>query len=339
MRCLNRPAKPSTRRRSRLVVIVVLGACLAIVGAVGTAWGAFADQGQSSGNQFQAAPDFVAPSVTGSVIQKTEGGVAGYIRKAGTYRVYSSVTDSGNPASGVATVAGNLTSITSGQNAASLASGSFTVDGQTYDRQSASLTAGASLAAGTQTYSLSSTDTAGNARTQTGFSVIVDNTAPAGSAVNTANHTGGIAGRPEAGDSITFSYSEAIDPNSVLSNWSGSTTAVVVRISNNVAGSSGHDTVTVYNATNANLLPLGTVDLGGNDYVSQNLTFGATGTASTMSQSGNTTAVTLGTASATGTTAAKHAIVWSPATGATDRAGNPAVTTAVSESGVSDRDF
>ena len=57
-------------------------------------------------------------------------------------------------------------------------------------------------------------DNAANTGTQSGFPVTVDNTAPAGSDVQTANG-GSTPGRPEQGDIVTFTFTEQIDPASV----------------------------------------------------------------------------------------------------------------------------
>ena len=70
------------------------------------------------------------------------------------------------------------------------------------------------------------------------------------------------------------------------------------------------------------------------------MTFGATGTPSTMTMSGNSVTITLGTASSTtaATTAAAAAnMIWTPAGGA-DLAGNTSATTAYTETDL-DSDF
>ena len=63
------------------------------------------------------------------------------------------------------------------------------------------------------------TDKAGNVRT----SAVVDDrpggTRPAGADVQGAN--GGVAGTLDAGDTFTFTYSEAIAPGSIASGWNG----------------------------------------------------------------------------------------------------------------------
>lgn len=316
------------------IVALVLGSAAMARQSV---WGNFTATAASAGNSITAAADFRAPTVSASVLGKTGGGTIGQIKKGGTYYVYANVSDSGNPASGVSTVTANVSTITSGQTAVALSAGSFSAGGVSYGYRSASLTAGSSLAAGSYSYSLTATDVAGNSKTQSGYSVVVDNTAPAGSAIATANG-GSTSGLAQAGDSISFTYSKAIDPNSILSGWSGSSTSVVLRL-NNGAGSN-NDTVTVYNAANSTQLPLGSVNLGRTDYTSANITFGATGTASSMAMSGNTITITLGTQSAAATTAAgTGTLTWTPSASATDPAGNASATTAVTESGAADKDF
>lgn len=288
----------------------------------------------SINNKITAATDFIAPTITETVIAKTTGGIAGTIRKGGTYYVYANGADTGNPASGVSTIKANVSSITSGQTAATLSAGTFTVEGQSFTRRSASLTAGSTLAAGSASYALTVTDANANARTESGFTVDVDNTAPAGTDVQTTNG-GAIAGRADADDKITYTFSKELDPNSVLAGWTGASTSVVVRLNQ-----ATKDTITVYNATNATLLPLGTISLNATDYTTASITFGATGTASTMTMSGNQIFVVLGTQSAAATTAAATGtMIWTPAAGATDASGNPTSTTAVNESGTADKEF
>jgi hypothetical protein len=316
------------------IVAVLLGTATLARQSV---WGNFTASTPNAGNSITAAADFRAPTASASAIGKTAGGVVGQIKKGGTYYVYANVSDSGNPASGVSAVSANVNSITSGTTAAALSAGSFSAGGVSYGYRSAALTAGTGLAAGSYSYSLTLTDTAGNSTTQTGFSVTVDNTVPAGTNVQTVNG-GTTNGLAEAGDKITFSFSKPIDPNSILSGWSSGSTNVVVRLNNGTG--SNNDTVTVFNATNATQLPLGSVNLGRADYTSSNLTFGATGTASSMTMSGSTITVTLGTQSAAAITAgATGTMTWTPSASATDAAGNATSTTAVTESGAADREF
>jgi hypothetical protein len=321
------------------VTAAVLGfsLLLGLLVLAGSAWAAFTAKGSSAGNSVTSAPDWDPPTASSSVIGKTQGGIPGFIHQGGTYNVYSNVTDSGKPASGVASVTANLATITTGQSAAPLALGSFPIGSETDNYRTANLTANATLTAGTYAYSLTSTDKAGYPRTQSGYTVTVDNTVPSASDIQTTNKSGNTAGRPEIGDAVIFTFSEQIDPNSILAGWSGASTNVVARINNNTPT---NDQLAIYNATNATQLPLGTVNLGRTDYVTANTTFGATGTASTMTQSGAVITIVLGTASSVSTTAASTgAMIWTPSTTATDRAGNAESATAKTETGTADKDF
>jgi len=300
-------------------------------------WGNFTSKAPNAGNSITAATDFRAPSASAATIGKTAGGIAGQIKKGATYYVYANASDTGNPASGVATITANVSSLTTGSTAVALSAGSFNANGVSYGYRSAALTASTSLAAGTYSYSLTLTDVAGNSKTQSGFTVTVDNTGPTGTDVQTPS-VGTTSGLAQAGDTVAFTFSKAIDPNSILAGWSGASTSVVLRLNN--GSGSANDTVTVYNATNATQLPLGSVNLGRTDYTSASITFGATGTASSMAMSGNTITITLGTQSAAATTAAATGtMTWTPSASATDPAGNAASTTAVTESGAADKDF
>jgi hypothetical protein len=329
-------AGPQIRtRRPRLLTLAALAALLTLAATAGGVWAAYAGSAGSSGNELVAAPDWVAPTASATVIGKSQGGVPGYIHQGGGYNVYAQVADAGAPASGIASVTGALTAITTGQTAAGLSAGSFPIGGTTYNYRSAGLTANAVLGAGTVNYALTSKDTIGNSRTQSAFPVIVDNTAPTASEIQTANKSGNTVGRPEIGDSIVYTFSEPIDANSILAGWTGTATNVVARIAN-----ATNDTVTVFDATNTTQLPLGSVNLGRNDYVTANATFGAGGTASTMVQSANTITVTLGTASSGPSTASSTGtMIWTPSASAYDRAGNAETTTTRTETGSSDKEF
>ncbi|HKO39305.1 MAG TPA: hypothetical protein VJU14_13150 [Solirubrobacterales bacterium] len=324
-----------SRNRRRRFALALFASLLGLAVTAAAVWALYGDDAASNGNELVAAADWVAPSAFASVIGKSQGGVPGYIRQGGTYMVYANVADSGGPASGVSSVTANASTVTTGQSAAALSAGSFSIGGLSYSHRSGTLTANGTLAAGTYNYSLASKDLAGNSRTQSGYTVIVDNTAPTAADVQTTNKASGTVGKAELGDSVTFTFSEPIDPHSILANWTGTATSVVVRISN-VTG----DPLTVYNAANTTQLPLGSVAMGRNDYVSANATFGASGTASTMVSSGNAITITLGTASAGPTTAGSTGtMTWTPSASAYDRAGNAETITARNETGAADREF
>jgi hypothetical protein len=336
------------RRMATAVTVLVAVAVLALV-AIPAAIAAFSARTQSEGNIVTAAPDFVAPVITATVVAKGQGGVVGFVRKGGTYFAYANVSaDTGNPASGIATVKANLAELTSGQTEAALTSGTYTAGGATYNYRSAELTATATVE-GSKAYSVTATDKAGNARTLDGTAT-VDNVVPIASDVQSANG-GTTVGRPEEKDSVTYTFSEPIDPQSILAGWNGTSTNVVVRIVDNglLGLPTGNDELFVYNAANTAQLPFGTVNLGGGEYVAGLLggaiNFGASGTKSTMVMSGNTVKITFGTQGAEGvlvgpsTTSAATTMVWSPVATPYDRAGNVMSTATATQSGGARKNF
>ncbi len=279
------------------------------------------------------AVDATAPTSSAAVLQKTTGGATGAIRQGGTYRVYATVTDTGDPATGVASVTANVSALTTGSTAVALTAGSFTVGGVVYGYQSAQLTATNPQAAGTKTWTVTATDGAGNAATSSAFPVTVDNTKPAGADVQALNG-GAIPGRAETGDLVQLTYTEAIDPHSVLAGWTGAATTVTVRLTNN-GGASG-DRIQIWNAANSAQLPLGTVSLTNTGYVTTSRNF----TGSTMQLVGSVVVVTLGTPSgATLTVATPTNATWAPSATVFDPAGNTATTTSVTETGAADVQF
>jgi hypothetical protein len=325
-------------RRLRLPLVWACG--VAVGSLVAPTFAAFSGTTQNDGSSVAAHPDWVAPSATASVIRKSAGGLPGFIKQGGTYYVYASVSDSGNPASGVSTVTANVSSITSGQTATALSIGSWTVDNVSYNYRSAQLTANAVLVGGSKTYALTMTDAGGNSQTQSGFSVVVDNIVPAGTDIQTENVSGGTQGRPELGDTVMYTFTERIEPDSLLGGWNGGSTNVVLRFLNGGGGgAAANDLVQIWNAANTSQLPLGEIQTRGN-YVSDDVTFGASGTPSTMVQIGSVVTITLGTASSTSVlTNGTDTQLWTPSSVATDLAGNNCDVSVVTELGVADPDF
>ena len=289
----------------------------------------------SAGDQASKAITVNTPTITTSVLAKSAGGVTGSIGRSKNYYVYGNVTGSGNPPAGLASLTANVSNFTPGQTAAPMTFGSYTVGGTSYNYRTAQLTSGSSITAGSKTYSLTATDNGGSTQTKS-FSATVDITAPSGSNVQTTNVSGGTNGKAEAGDTIVLTYSEQIDPESVLAGWSGASMPVVVRLNDGLT-----DTVQIFNAANSAQLPLGSIDMGRTDYTTLNATFGASGTPSTMVQSGATITITLGTQAGGLTTTAlgTGTMTWTPSATATDPAGNAASTTARAEGGAADKDF
>lgn len=188
-------------------------------------------------------------------------------------------------------------------------------------------------AEGTYTLVVRATDAAGNAGTSS-RDFVIDRTKPTGAGLTTTNAS--VLRKLELNDTYTLGYSEVMDPNSIIAGWNGVTTQnVVVRATKK----SSKYTLTVYNAGNTALLPLGSVNLGRTDYFGSSMTFGASGTASKLTMSGSDVKVTLGTPSgATSTAAAAGNMTWTPAAGATDLAGNACATTVYTEND-NDSDF
>lgn len=343
------------RRRVTLSPVrwtVAGAATIALAAGLPAALAAFGDVDPQAQSAFTSAPDWVAPAASTTVIAKATGYLTGSVRQGGTYYVYANVADTGNPSSGISTVTADVSAITAGTTATALAAGSFSVGGVAYNRRSTPLTASNPLGAGATSYSVTATDVAGNSGTQTGFPGTVDNTAPGASDVQTANG-GSTVGRAQPGDTITYTFSEAVDPESVLSGWTGASTSVVVHLIdggcllNLLVKICSADSFTVYDAANSALLPLGTVDLNRDDYhgggligSAPDLTFGAGGTASTMVRSGSTIVITLGTASDTADTAGGNGTMsWAPSGTPYDAAGNTSSTSAAGESGSGDKEF
>jgi hypothetical protein len=332
------------RRRRTITAAVIAFAVTA--GGVGVTHAAFSSTTSNPTNGVTARPDWLGPTVGVTTIAKTTGYIAGYVKRSGTYRLYADVNEpASNPAAGVASVVANPSAFTAAQTSVALTStgGPWSVEGVSYNYRSGSLTADAGLAAGAKTWSLVATDAASpsaNSTTASSLTGTVDITVPTATSIAAANKAGGTQSKPEIGDTLTFTYSEQIDPESVLTGWTGTSTNVTVQILD--GGGGANDILTVWNSANSSLLPLGSINLGRKDYFSGNTTFGApaAATRSTMTQSGSTITITLGTlgAATAATGAASANMVWTPTATPYDRAGLALSTTPFTESD-NDRDF
>jgi hypothetical protein len=278
-----------------------------------------------------ATKDTAVPVVSALAVGPTGNASTGAIRQGGSYYVYANATDAA-PGSAV-TLTADAGTLTTGQTAVPLTAtgGPFTAGGVTYTYRSAARTANGTLAAGAKTVTVTATDTAGNSATGNG-SVTVDNTAPTPTAVLLANHTGGVAGKAELTDTITFTYSEQLDPGKLAAGWSyGSTpdlTTATVTFNDSPTGNGtnrDNDSLTV---TAPGSISLGTVanlegglvpTAGGSYTFTATLHHAVTGGQTVLTitltslNSGGTTVGTAGTNTAT----------WTPATGPTDLATNP----------------
>ncbi len=338
--------RTSSLGRLAAFLLVLLG--LTTLADTGTE-AAYVASTDNSGSTLSAYPDWRAPVIARAAVVKAEGGIPGYVRPSGTYTVIASVADdsSSNPPAGLGTVTGNVSAITAGSTAVAMPASASTFMGLTYTHRSAALTVPAGRAATTYSAnSIAANDLAvpSNAATPFTFSIVVDNTAPVRTSATIAN--GNIAGRIDAGDTITYLWNDVIDPQSVIAGWTGTSTPVTVQVQN--AGGQNGDTVTIRSADNTTQLNLGTIRMKIADYVNANTIFGGPTNPqrSTMVWNSTTGAITVtfgppdaaGTVITTGTQTSNHE--WTPATGPYDRAGNPSTNvTVVTEGTPLDRDF
>ncbi len=314
-------------RRPWFVVPVSVGLVLGLGRGALAAFSATTTDGV---NQFVAATDWEPPHVTRTIVAKTPGYLGGKIRQGGQFFVYAQIDDGGNPPAGVRTVTADVSAFSTGGTAVAMTAGAFSVEGVPYNYRSAMRTATNPMPNGMRGYAITMADVAINSQTQTGFTVIVDNSVPAPVNMTSANRAGGTVGRAEQGDSITYTWSAPIDPESLLSGWDGgSPTTVTVRIKN--MGPS--DRLTVEG-------PAGTLNFGV-VALQQNYSQGTrefTGSAITMI--GNTVTIVLGIPSgAVNTVTAATPTTWQGDSGVYDASGNPCSTATITGSGSPRIDF
>jgi hypothetical protein len=153
--------------------------------------------------------------------------------------------------------------------------------------------------------------------------IVIDTTAPTAASFSTTNATGHTVGKIESGDSVTFVYSEAIRPQTLLSGWDGSTTATITVRGNDTTT----DTLTFFDSANAAQLPIKTLDLKFNGFFTDNVTYSS----STIQMlDGKTIKVTMGTLTTAdqvrlgtqNSSGDKSKPVWTPNSAVTDPAGN-----------------
>jgi hypothetical protein len=174
------------------------------------------------------------------------------------------------------------------------------------------------------------TDNAGNiTNSSTVSNRVVDNTAPTATDLQTGA-SGTTAGLPQQGDTLVFSFSEQIAPGTIVGGWNGTGTQTVTVTM---------DTDNHLSITGATLIN-GFVTLGGSGYVQSGKTVVFSN--STISQSGTTVTLTLGTPDKPQflNTGSAGNSSWPVAAGLTDLAGNTLVTPVTkTESGGSDAEF
>ena len=200
-----------------------------------------------------------------------------------------------------------------------MTAGAYSAGGVLYNYRSAVRNAINNMAEGTRTYAFTMSDIAVpvHTQTQTGFPVVIDNTAPRPVNWTATNRAGGIVGRAEPGDIVTYTWTEPIDPSSLIPGWNGgSPVTVAARISFN---GGGNGRFRIRNAAGTATLPFGTVFLGQN-YVTASANF----MNSSITMLGNTATVVLGTpaAATTVTVTTPSTARWTSNAGAYDAAAN-----------------
>jgi hypothetical protein len=272
----------------------------------------------AAGNTLASTP------VTSRVVDNTAPAVS--IASPGTFRTSTTVTATATDAVGVANVV--LEYSVSGANSwTSICTDNATPFSCPWNA--------AALSDGAYDVRAIATDTAGNQATSALGSAYVNNTGPTGTDIQGGN--GGSNDEIDPGDSLVFTYSEAITQTSILAGWAGASANVRVRVTN----SGVNDTISFYDAANTTalgLLATGTTIFTGQDLVNTDVLF-----AGTITRSGAVITVTVG-AQLSGTTntkvKTKTFMTWQSNAQATSLAtGKPTLPTTVTESGTSDMDF
>ena len=296
-----------------------LAALACALAAIACVEGSTATFTASAGNaaSFATATDWVAPVVT---LVSPAGGA---------------LTNDGTPdLSGAAgNTSGDSSTVTVRIYAGSSATGS-PVQTLTPTRSGTSwATTAATLTSGTYTARATQSDAGGNTGSSAPHTFTVDTIEPTATDIAAANG-GANAGKAEAGDVVIYTFSEPIDPATVLAGWNGTSTAVQVKIT---AAVLAPDPFTVLDSGGGTGVHLGTVQTNG-DYVTTTATFDA---AMVRSADQASVVVTLG-AKQSGLMALSAAgaqnMTWTVDGAVRDLAGNAVTTVSVAES-ASDVDF
>lgn len=199
--------------RRRVVVLILAGVMLAALTASSGISGAFSVAADNSGNRLTVKADLAPPTIHQAVVQKQQGGVPGYLGKDVGFRALADITDSGNPASGVALA------LASGQTWSNkaLTESQRTAAGYEYN-YATSLLGGIDIPAGAKSFAVAALDHAGNSSDIYNGAYTFDPDAPEPTEIEVEG-SGDIPGAPDPGDRITFKYSERIDPGSLIGDW------------------------------------------------------------------------------------------------------------------------
>lgn len=156
----------------------------------------------------------------------------------------------------------------------------------------------------------------------------------------------GFAGRVDAGDTVTLTYSEQVAPGSISTGWTGTALPVTLRLrdGNLIGGGNKGDTIDVLR--NGTAVRVGSVALR-EDYLKsrRTVTWNATMTATTVTVDGRQQTVitivvgTLASGSGLKTVSLVSTMAWTPSTAATSLTGAACAAAAAVESGPADREF
>jgi hypothetical protein len=302
------------------LVVACLAALVAASSGVRASSAAFTAKAGNPANTFATAADWVGPAVT--ITAPADG---------------SSTNDRTPTMRGAAgTATGDATTVTVRIYSGTTASGTA-VQTRTVTRSGSSWTFTAtSLSPGTYTARATQSDSAGNPGTADS-TFTIDTTAPTPVSISAANKSGGVKGRLGTGDTIMYTFSEAIAPATVLSTFTGGSTAANVQVRFTNSGSA--DSFRVLDASGNQNVKLDAGVATNAELVTGTVTWPAT---MTQSSDGTSFTITLGTAPTSGlatTTNAAKNMVWTAKAGPTDSAGNAlSISGAITETD-NDQDF
>lgn len=312
----------------------LLGAGLAVGVSGGTTVAAWTSTVDTPAGTVQAVADWVGPPIRDVRALKSEGGTPGFVRPDGQFRVCSEIApDSGNPATGFRDLSLDLAGLAANQTRTALATPPAGACAANHNDATALLRVPAAAAAGERTVTATTRDQGGNVAVRS-IPVTVDATVPNAMSFSAANGgtTATSAGTVEGEDRLTFTFSEPIEPGSVIAGWSGEPTTITTTFSDGggkpTAPNPDRLQLTITQGTTTTALPItpGMVGLGRN-YVGATFSFTST---LTRTAGGDAFTVDLGTATSPNvvrnTTSA--AVSWAPGNALKDRAWHSAATTA-----------
>jgi hypothetical protein len=289
------------------------------------------------------ATDTVTGSVAGSITLEATGTLAGASKTSNTltftltFGTASKIVLSGSTASLQSGTTRLLTATIEDAAGNTVTSGADSTDSITFARSTGtgtvtgltSVAASAGVATDTVTGSVAGSITldatatvAGSAKTSNTLTFTI--TGPSPSSIAISNHSGGVAGKPEAGDTIVLTYSSGLKMTSICSaSTLGNTTAGSITphaTSSTVTLTTTTTTSVSFSSTDCTL-DIGTISINATGYGTGTLTFAGS---SVQWNGSNTITITLGSTitGTQGTHTASATVTYTPSTSITDPAGN-----------------